>query len=726
MNVMNMKQAIWTAVLFHVLALATIALAAKPIIEADVYATDASDGLLGLTEVNTGPLQTGTVGRVKGAVTIGDGGDGTYIWNGSNWEKFSPDNREILEWDENSTFDIDHHDDTGWTLETGMTVTATGNELVFESTSAPTAGIAKRSVTVPSEGDYVIYFEAGADSSTDSTATISFHDGANYIWDVAFNFSRDTATVIEDQLALRAYDGTHNDEDALIIDTTPERQRFCVWFDEHHDQVSLWVLQEGRWTFHAGADVSQTVMHSGSLNLQITTGGADTAKLYLKRCMVCRPNIIMIGASLIAGHSDGTATPRFDPDRDFYSGKDDATSTYLHWMGDLTEGRMLNSFIPIKGVGNEDSDAILTRLQAAMDNATGPPKMVIIGVSAKDGATPPGFTLAQHTTKTQALVTEAHDEGALVVLTNTTYHNADHGDFPTIGDFQRDWWVDTGGVYRKSLVNVSVVSDAPRDLRYNKAPGGGSNEYANPDFYHGDGSHLTALGYESAGSNIARDILLKYQIGTGAPTEFWVAPDPLQGSRVVMRDQAGTVVPVRGTRFRTAFIPIGDMNDGNTAPGAIETFSDGRKVDIRKFAGDATEDCEAHWSLPGDAVDAVDGEGWQVKVRVKFIITEATAPAATEGVNFEVRALGTESGDDIGASPFGAICEIDTGDLDPHIVNDIVYSPWGEMTIGNGAEAGESLFIKVARDHDDAADTYVQDVGVIGIEVKFAYESADY
>jgi hypothetical protein len=72
--------------LLLLLLLSALPLAAqRPVLEVDVYVTDAGDGLVGLTEVATANLATNTVARVKGTNTIGDGGAQDYLWNGSAW-----------------------------------------------------------------------------------------------------------------------------------------------------------------------------------------------------------------------------------------------------------------------------------------------------------------------------------------------------------------------------------------------------------------------------------------------------------------------------------------------------------------------------------------------------------------------------------------------------------------------------------------------------------------
>ena len=72
--------------LLLLLLLTALPLAAqRPVLEVDVYVTDAGDGLVGLTEVATTNLATNTVARVKGTTTIGDGGAQDYLWNGSAW-----------------------------------------------------------------------------------------------------------------------------------------------------------------------------------------------------------------------------------------------------------------------------------------------------------------------------------------------------------------------------------------------------------------------------------------------------------------------------------------------------------------------------------------------------------------------------------------------------------------------------------------------------------------
>lgn len=175
---------------------------------------------------------------------------------------------------------------------------------------------------------------------------------------------------------------------------------------------------------------------------------------------------------------------------------------------------------------------------------------------------------------------------------------------------------------------------------------------------------------------------------------------------------------------RSEFVPIGWSNDGAVPPGLLETFSDTRKVDIRKFASDVTEDVELFWQIPEDAVDADTGTAnWQLKYRVIWIVTEASGPSTT-GCVFNLEGVPIADNEDIGAATLGAVAISD--DIDETAVqNDLMYSDWAEVTLV-GAVAGEGVFFKFQRDHDDVDDDYLQDVGVVGLEFKFKYQSAAY
>jgi len=165
------------------------------------------------------------------------------------------------------------------------------------------------------------------------------------------------------------------------------------------------------------------------------------------------------------------------------------------------------------------------------------------------------------------------------------------------------------------------------------------------------------------------------------------------------------------------FVPIGwFVFDGTTDPGD-ETEED--NIRYRDFAGTvASEEGEFQWMAPGNL------SGSTVKVRAIGLITNATAPANTEGVSWAIAAV-SAGGDDSHDLAVGAEANSEDTDLDDQASAqwDLVFFPYVEVTPTNLA-AGELVKISVTRDIADADDTYEQDIGLVGVEIKYAMDLA--
>lgn len=171
---------------------------------------------------------------------------------------------------------------------------------------------------------------------------------------------------------------------------------------------------------------------------------------------------------------------------------------------------------------------------------------------------------------------------------------------------------------------------------------------------------------------------------------------------------------------RSSFVPVGWMEDGATAPAAITTYADTRKVDVRKFSSSAQNDLEFAWMIPVDAIDGSGTADWQMKWRPIYIITEGTAPASNEGVTFSLAGASVADAEDFGAT-VGTAVDSEVANLNTaHVTGDLVFGPYVELTVTGGA-AGEAAVFQVFRDVADTEDDYGQLVGLVGIEIKFVY-----
>lgn len=168
------------------------------------------------------------------------------------------------------------------------------------------------------------------------------------------------------------------------------------------------------------------------------------------------------------------------------------------------------------------------------------------------------------------------------------------------------------------------------------------------------------------------------------------------------------------TTVETEFIPVGYMIDGASAPDALATLTSGTdKVNARTFAGDADEDLVFDWQVPGD-LDTTTG----IKFRVICIVSSATGPS-TETWQFELHGFTLGDGDALNGTLGTAQTSNSGSRTDAQY--DRVSTAWsGALTSTHITDlaVGETVEFKLYRDVDDT-DDYVQNVAVVGIELKY-------
>jgi len=175
-------------------------------------------------------------------------------------------------------------------------------------------------------------------------------------------------------------------------------------------------------------------------------------------------------------------------------------------------------------------------------------------------------------------------------------------------------------------------------------------------------------------------------------------------------DDAFTVV-------EKVFLPIVWGRDGTAPPDFEEDIEDGSGVvNVRNFDDTTVEDVVFTWQVPDDIV-----AGSGITFSVVGIITNATAPAATEGVSFKLSGYSVGVGDGLDGT-FGTEVESKLEDLNnsgctaQYDMFRTVES--GTVTVTDLA-AGETAFLHFERDTADADDDYGQDVGVVGVIIKY-------
>lgn len=158
-------------------------------------------------------------------------------------------------------------------------------------------------------------------------------------------------------------------------------------------------------------------------------------------------------------------------------------------------------------------------------------------------------------------------------------------------------------------------------------------------------------------------------------------------------------------------IPVAWMQDGTSAPAALDDASTRSPYVYRAFDSTADEDLNFVWFVPSDL------SGSTIQYRVKYLITNATGPSATEGVAFGLS--GVSAGDNDATNGTKGTVVVVTDDTLNAAQHDVMITGWsGDVTVTSLA-AGEVAEMALIRDVSDAVDDYGQDVGVLSVEIRY-------
>lgn len=178
-----------------------------------------------------------------------------------------------------------------------------------------------------------------------------------------------------------------------------------------------------------------------------------------------------------------------------------------------------------------------------------------------------------------------------------------------------------------------------------------------------------------------------------------------------------TAAVVKSEQIEKVFLPIGDAEDGASAPAAIATVTSGNgSVKARKFDSTLVEDVVIPWVVPDD-IKAADG----IKFEALGVITETTAPTSGQGVSFKMSGYSIGVGDSLGGT-FGT--EVESNDADLFASGCTAQydcfrtTQSGTVTVTDLA-AGELTMLHFERDTADADDDYAQDVGMYGVVIEY-------
>jgi len=249
----------------------------------------------------------------------------------------------------------------------------------------------------------------------------------------------------------------------------------------------------------------------------------------------------------------------------------------------------------------------------------------------------------------------------------------------------------------------------------------------NPNYPAADAGHVYVVSVSGkigggSGTNVAEgDLLLCKVDGTTAGTDGtnWDIIEKnidLTNISITGGTISGTTLAINDYQF----IPVEAGIDGASAPTAAAIVTSTNKIVTRVFRGaTGNQDLFFIWHTPNDLT------GTTITYRVRYLITESTVPANTETVIFTLAGVGigavtaSYTTDQLLSHALGtAVAVTDTyatATLPAQYA--LINTAWSTAVTPTHLAAGKTVILTLIR--DQGTDTYAQNVGVIGFDLKF-------
>jgi len=377
--------------------------------------------------------------------------------------------------DDNAISDELGTDVSGWT-ETNATLTE-GSEFASFSASA-NDGYTEKVITMPSSGDYCIYFKSQPDQEVNGLNHISIRSETESKLFITFGYNWATTSYDLGRVSFAVRNaGGLSTMAGKAGDPSGAPTTVAVYYSSANTAFSFYILEDGKWKFYGSsltdAPYGDRIRYSSS-----ATGALPDASIYYT--LIARPNIVSVGSSITSGF------PTFSPDPVDNDKQFDHQWQYSV-LADIYPS-LRNTLVVNEGVAGENTSELDTRMTTLASTASA--RLFLCEASANDfGA---GFTQAQRTININSYIGKAQAAGATAVLFNTVYPNSDQGaSFPASGDYYREWWED----YRDQVSPFSYLN--PMTVL---ADGTG---YLNPAYTEADGVHPNIAGHAVLGGFIS-------------------------------------------------------------------------------------------------------------------------------------------------------------------------------------------------------------------------------
>lgn len=184
--------------------------------------------------------------------------------------------------------------------------------------------------------------------------------------------------------------------------------------------------------------------------------------------------------------------------------------------------------------------------------------------------------------------------------------------------------------------------------------------------------------------------------------------------RIVPDSNPGTKVwiPMSLAHKESIYFPIAYAEDGPAPPAVKSSLTSTNTVSIRNFDGASNENVLIPWQVPYDLT------GTTITFRVLCFVSNATAPANTEVIAFSLEGTSIENSELL-SKAFGVAVTSSITCAAGYAQYDRVATAYSAAVTVTDLVAGETAILKLTR-LAATTDTYAQDIGVQGLEIKYS------
>lgn len=171
-------------------------------------------------------------------------------------------------------------------------------------------------------------------------------------------------------------------------------------------------------------------------------------------------------------------------------------------------------------------------------------------------------------------------------------------------------------------------------------------------------------------------------------------------------------IPMSIAHKESIYFPIAYAEGGSAPPALLSSLSSTNRVAVRAFDGVSNEDVFIAWQVPYDLT------GSTIAFRVLCWVPGSTPPAENAVIAFSL--AGTSVGNsELLSKPLGTAVTSSITCAAGYAQYDRIATDWSAAVTVTDLAAGETVLLQLAR-LAASTDTYAQDIGVQGVEIKYS------